>query len=44
MMSRVSTVDYDISVYTIDNFYQGVCNDQVVIIDEYDSVLRSNPY
>jgi hypothetical protein len=37
-------VDFGITVCTIDWFYQYGSKDDIIIIDEYDSIIQSGPY
>lgn len=42
--SKLATLDFGISVMTIEWFYENNSNDEVVIIDEYDEIFSKLPY
>ena len=41
---KLILVDYGVTVMSIDQFYQYGTKDEVLIIDEYDSVMIHHPY
>jgi hypothetical protein len=38
---KVQGLDFGITIDTIDNFYENPNNDDILIIDEFDSVLMN---
>lgn len=41
---KLGLVDFNISVCTMDHFYQYTSKDDIVIIDEYDTIIDQYPY
>lgn len=41
---KLVQVDFNINVYTMDDYYLYGARDGIVIIDEYDAIMSSNPY
>ena len=41
---KLGLVDYSISIYTMEEFYQYGCEPGIIILDEFDELMASNPY
>lgn len=42
--SKVGPIDYRISCITMDHFYKYGCEEEIVILDEYDSIVSEQPH